>query len=292
MSEILCVATMLRDDYDFLEKWVEYYSKQVKEKSHLYVVSHGENPRIREIAAGCSIMVIPHFDNGSQFEIRRRKMFFGMVAMLNNYFRHVIVTDVDEFIVLNPSLGQNLADYLNSKTFEGRVLSPLGFDVVHKPSEEPGPYRFDTPLTEQRHHGYLEGAYTKPCIFREAPVDGGNAHFINGEPWDIDINIMLFHMKYFDQTYGHAMAGKRLETVLDYEKLAKTHRIGGWHNRAEKLETTIARIEAEPVRALTPEIAMEFAQGIRRDFEQRGRFPWATSQRGPFEIPEDFWGSV
>ena len=292
MSEILCAATMLRDDYDFLEKWIAHYATMVKDKSHLYVVSHGENPKIRDIAEGCSVMVIPHFDNGSQFEPRRRKMFFGMVAMLNNYFKHVLITDVDEFIVLDPAENMTLAEYLDKKEFEGRVLSPLGFDVVHKPSEERDAFDFARPLTTQRQFGYLEGAYTKPCVFREAPVNGGNAHFINDEPWDIDTNLMLFHMKYFDKDYGQDMAQKRLETVLGYEQLAKTHRIGGWHNRAEKLETTIQRLEQEAVEPLTEEAAARFAKEIRGDFEARGRFPWATSQRGPFRIPERFVGSV
>ena len=292
MSETLCVATMLHDDYEFLEKWIDYYSGQVKDKAHLYVVSHGENPKVREIAEGCSVMVIPHFENGSQFEPRRRKMFFGMVAMLNNYFRHVIITDVDEFIVLDPALKQTLPEYLDQRDFEGRVLSPLGFDVVHHRVHEPDPYTFSKPLTEQRHYGYLEGAYTKPCIFREAPVNGGNAHFINDEPWDIDCNLMLFHMKYFDQEFGLKVAQKRLDTVTGYEKLAKTHRIGGWHNRAEKLLTTLDRLEQSQIQELTRENAEQFAREIRRDFEARGRFPWATSQRGPFKIPEGFLGTV
>ena len=292
MEKQLAVATMLKDDYQFLEKWIRHYATVVDDKSDLYVVSHGEDARVREIAAGCSIIVIPHFENGSQFEPRRRGMFFGLIQMLGNYFKHVLVTDVDEFVVLDPTLGAKLGDYLDNRDFAGRVLSPLGFDVVHKPSAEPAPFDFDVPLTMQRQHGYLEGAYTKPCIFREAPVDGGNAHFINGEPWDIDPNLMLFHMKYFDRDIGLSLASKRLETVSNYEKLAKTHRIGGWHNRGEKLLTTIDNLENAEIRGLTPEVVKEFSMTLTQEFISRGRFPWDISQMGPFSIPERFIGTV
>jgi hypothetical protein len=293
MSELsLCVVTMLRDDYDFLEKWVQYYGNQVNDLSNLYVISHGENPRIRAIADGCSILTIPHFENGSQFEPRRRKMFFGLVAALRNYFENVLVTDVDEFVVVDPALKVSLAEYLRNVRFEGRVLSPLGFDLVHKPSVETKPFDFSTPVTKQRRHGYLEAAYTKPCVFREAPVNGGNAHFINDEPWHIDRNLILFHMKYFDRDYGRRIAERRLATVLDYEMRAKTHRIGGWHNRAEKLATTIERIETETVAPLTGAAAEEFAVTMRAAFEARKTFPWDASQRGPFVIPDRYIGTV
>ncbi|MEL6588362.1 MAG: glycosyltransferase family 2 protein, partial [Pseudomonadota bacterium] len=239
----LAAVTMLRDDYDFLQKWLTHYERLTGRREALYVIAHGPNPRIEEMAKGASVLTIPHFDNGSQFEPRRRRLFFGLVQGLLAYYQFVVTTDVDEFIVLDPDAGTDLAGYLRATDFQGAALSPAGFDVVHKPSEEPGAFTFDRPVTEQRRHGYLEGAYCKPCIFRTAPLAGGNAHFLNGEPWEVDPNIVLFHLKHFDRTFGLAMAEKRKDTVLGYEKKARTHRIGGWHNRDLKLGTTIARIE-------------------------------------------------
>ena len=50
-------------------------------------------------------------------------MFFGLAAMFDKYFRHVLITDVGEFVVLDPAQNTSLADYLDRKEFEGRMLS-------------------------------------------------------------------------------------------------------------------------------------------------------------------------
>lgn len=288
MERKLACATMLRDDYDFLRKWISHYEKFVEERTDLYIIAHGKNAVIEEIASGCSIITIPHFENGSQFEPRRRKLLFGLVAALRAYFHHILVVDVDEFVVLDPNIETSFPDYLTSVEMEGRVLSPVGFDIVHKCSLETAPFDFKRPFLSQRSHGYLEAAYMKPCIFRDAPTGGGNAHFIDGEPWQIDPNLMLFHMKYFDRDYGLQMAQKRFETVTGYEKHSNTHRIGGWHNRAQKLETTVKSIESETAISLTRTAAVDFASDMRAAFEERGRFPWNISQRGPYRVPERF----
>ena len=43
--------------------------------------------------------------------------------MFDKYFRHVLITDVGEFVVLDPAQNTSLADYLDRKEFEGRMLS-------------------------------------------------------------------------------------------------------------------------------------------------------------------------
>ncbi|MBT0959249.1 glycosyltransferase family 2 protein [Alphaproteobacteria bacterium KMM 3653] len=288
----LCIMTMLRNDYQFLEKWIAHYRGMVEDPSALVVLAHGNDPEVRRIARDCSIIAVPFFRNGSRFELRRRGLFFSFVAGMLNYYHHVITTDVDEFIVLNPELGQGMGAYLQGRAFDGVALSPVGFDIVHRPSVEPGAFDWGRPLTEQRRFGFLEAAYCKPCIFRSAPLGGGNAHLLDGEPWQIDPDLFLFHARYFDRGFGVEMAQKRRATVERFEMLAKTHRIGGWHNREAKLEDTIAQVEAGPWPVLGAADIAGFAQELAQGFAETGKFPWASSQRGPFEVPLRFIGAV
>ena len=288
----LCAVTMLRDDYAFLEKWIAHYERLCGGRDALFIVAHGENPEINEIAEGCSVITVPHFRNGSQFEPRRRRLFNGLVEGLRAYYQFVLTIDIDEFIVLDPEAGDDLSKYLAKARFDAPALSPVGFDIVHKPSVEDQPFDFDIPATLQRTHGYIDGTYSKPCLFERRPEAGGTAHFLNDAPWQIDPNIFLFHLKHFDENISLEIANKRKATVLGYEERARTHRIRGWHTADEDLSKAISAVEKDAVEELSTEATLDAIDLLRGEFEEEERFPWGRCRFGPFTIPPRFQGLV
>ena len=62
----LAFLTMVWRDYWLLSKWVDHNSQHVP-KSQLYVINHGGDPKVAEIAAGCNVIDIPRDDVTIEF---------------------------------------------------------------------------------------------------------------------------------------------------------------------------------------------------------------------------------
>ncbi len=136
MASDVAVVTMVRDDEFFLQKWVEYYGGLFGRKN-LYVVNHGFEEMVDRVADGCNIIGLPgHAHKG--FDNKRWRLLNGLVNGLRSYYSHVIVGDVDEFVVTDPNFFPNLKHFLAKKR-PGRVFTPIGLDVVHLRDKEPEP---------------------------------------------------------------------------------------------------------------------------------------------------------
>ncbi|MFD1508691.1 hypothetical protein [Lacimonas salitolerans] len=83
MQSRVAVITTVRDDDFFLNKWVEYYGGFFG-KEALYVINHGNQAAVREIAAGCNLFPIPDKDT-SNFNIRRWRTQNGLLSALRQW---------------------------------------------------------------------------------------------------------------------------------------------------------------------------------------------------------------
>ncbi|MDE5968170.1 MAG: glycosyltransferase family 2 protein, partial [Muribaculaceae bacterium] len=104
---------------------------------------------------------------------RQRSRFISAKAadLFANGADMVIATDADEFLVVDPALGVELADFLSALPPHD-CHSGFGVDVLqHLPTE--GKIDFSKPFLQQRFRGWLYSRYTKPSIITRPLTWGG-----------------------------------------------------------------------------------------------------------------------
>ena len=192
-QDIAAAVTMVRGDAFFLRHWVKYYGEQFGRAS-CYVVLHGDDPALRQIAEGCNIIVIP-FASDPNFDMRRWRLLNNIVQGLLSYYRHVVVGDVDELVVMDPDQKPSLMDVL-AATPGDQVLTPVGLEVLHILTQEKDP--IDDVILGPRRFVKHVAAYSKPCIL-SAPVKlSRGGHFAKANRFHSPEGLYLFHLKHCD----------------------------------------------------------------------------------------------
>jgi Glycosyl transferase family 2 len=244
MKEIAAVVTMVKDDHDFLRRWVKYYG-DIFGREALYVFAHGGEPEISEIAAGCNVMRLPPgYD--PKWAGRRARLFGNMARALQNYFDFVLVTDVDEFIVVDPETGFDLRTFLTRRR-TGSVISPIGVEVVHRPQEEPEP--IDTHILGPRRFVRFSSFYCKPIILGTPQVSFARGqHYSTHPELRVFQRLYLFHMKFCDRHDSQALLESRAQTIstAGYGEESETELSTRWNKLDGKEEAFLDRLANLP----------------------------------------------
>ncbi|CUH77632.1 glycosyltransferase family 2 protein [Tropicibacter naphthalenivorans] len=193
MQTVAAALTMVRDDAFFLKAWLRHYG-EVLGRENCYVVNHGRGAEVEQLAEGCNIIGIPG-DPHPNFDMKRWRMLNNFVQGLRSYYTHVIVGDVDELVVVDPSTGLNLLDYL-AKTKGKRVLTPLGLEVIHRPELEPEP--ITDRILGPRRHLRLAPHYSKPCVISNGCKIARGGHYTSFDELITPDELYLFHLKFCD----------------------------------------------------------------------------------------------
>lgn len=194
----LGVLTMAYQDYDLLDTWVRYYAAQVG-RQHLYVLSHGGDPKHREIAAGATVINVPRDPSMHQLERKRWFIIAQFTNGLLRYYNWMITGDVDEIVVLDPEVGHSLPDYLTR--YERRApksLSPFGIEIVHNPDIEPEALVPGETVLGKRRLFRLNANYAKPCVVRTDVQFTIGGHANNHQPRILDDHLYLMHLRFYD----------------------------------------------------------------------------------------------
>jgi len=220
----IAVITMVRDDEMFLTRWIRYYSS-IFGKKNLYVIVHGDNAEIERLASGCSLVKIPTrgrrdtvgqaFYNGDRADLVE-----GLTAGLLKYHKFVIYTDVDEFVVLDPSVGPNIVDFIN-RCDEGTVLSPFGLEVVHLRGEETESIASGDRVLAMRRYCRIAPRYTKPIIVGKPVRWSGGFHHSTHPKLNVPQGLYCFHLKWMDYKNSicthYARAMNKLDSAVPAE---------------------------------------------------------------------------
>ncbi|MBL4807068.1 MAG: glycosyltransferase family 2 protein [Rhodobacteraceae bacterium] len=230
----IAAITTVRNDAFFLEKWIQYYGAQLGLKN-LYVFLDGHDQILPEAARDINTLFLPRQPLERVPAMRRRARVMSDLARgLFRYFDAVIVTDVDEFVIVDPALNLSLVDYLSSP-HSTSTLSGLGLDVGQHMELET-PLDQTKPFLDQRGFAHLSSRYTKPNIAFRPVTWGSGMHRIKGRNFRIDPNLFLFHFGMVDYQLA---TGK----TADADRLAT-----GWTghlSRREQLFKIIA--ESKPI---------------------------------------------
>lgn len=251
----ICAITMARNDEFFLNRWIQYYGAELGEEN-LFVYMDGVDQPVPKHAGKANVIhherVVEHVVAA---EKRRLRFLSEVAAKLLKTYDIVIGVDADEFLVVDPSCGKSLMEYLSAIKISPCV-SGLGMDIGQHLQNEPV-LDYEKPFLEQRGYAYLSTRYTKPSVISKAVQWGSGFHRVKGYNFRIDPNLYLFHfgsvdmemirMRFQDKdrmaTGREKHIQKRAQTmhIITRKKALKNE---GWFCFARLLQTYIRPIYA------------------------------------------------
>ncbi|MGB0661009.1 MAG: glycosyltransferase family 2 protein [Mangrovicoccus sp.] len=285
--QIAAAVTMVRDDPEFLDIWLRYYGGLFGRQA-LYVINHGQQDWIKEMAQGCNIIGIPGFAHKG-FDAKRWRLLNHLVQGLRQYHKHVIVGDVDELVLRDPALG-SLGDFLE-ETRKGTVITAFGLELVHRSYEEPA--AFTAPILGGRRFVRVSPLYTKPCIVSAATQISRGGHYATAETLDMPEGLYLFHLKFADRgLYSRVLDRRNAVAEATGAERPRDAMIGRhWFAQTRDDSLQFAVIDDAPVSAdfdfTAHRAAMASSWAPRGDdgYWQFDRHDDAQL----YEVPERFW---
>ena len=166
------VLTAVRDDDFFLNKWVDYYGRFFG-KEALYIINHGNQQSVREIVDGSNLFRVPDIAS-KVFNPQRWRTQNGIMTALRQWYEHVIVCDVDEFVVVDPQSGHDLGSFL-TQAKDGRILTAFGMEVAHLVDRGRG--KLSKSSLGSRRHAQINSWYSKPCIVGSSTKLSRRGHY-------------------------------------------------------------------------------------------------------------------
>ncbi|MGB5865440.1 MAG: hypothetical protein WBG95_14220 [Sulfitobacter sp.] len=289
--QTVAAVTMVRDDLFFLRAWLAHYGEMFG-RQNCYIINHGYGTDVAELSAGCNIIGIPG-DPHKNFDVKRWGMLNSLLGGLRKYYRHVIVGDVDELVVVDPNKGMNLLTYL-AEMPDKRVMTPLGLEVIHRVEIEAepvgdriiGPRRFVRPAPH----------YSKPCIVSAPAKLSRGGHYSQYPKLHTPPELYLFHLKFcdFDQ-YSGAMDRRNAVTKTMGDDIKGTA-IGRHWFGAERGEDR-AIFEAFADLPVEEGFELDFMRKrMQRSFKPRGTTGFYEFKRPDYpvqyQLPERFIGVI
>ncbi|WP_299928401.1 glycosyltransferase family 2 protein [uncultured Pelagimonas sp.] len=210
MQTVAAALTMVRDDAFFLKAWLRHYGEMFG-RENCYIVNHGRGEEVAKLAEGCNIIGIPG-DPHPNFDMKRWRMLNNFVQGLRCYYDHVVVGDVDELVVVDPSDGRDLLGYLKDQS-KRQMITPLGLEVIHRIDQEP------EVITEHilgpRRHVRLAPHYSKPCIVSHGAKIARGGHFTQYDKLNAPDELYLFHLKFCDFSEYASVMNARNQVTQD-----------------------------------------------------------------------------
>lgn len=285
----LGIVSMVYEDYDLLERWYNYYGAQVGPEN-LFVYSHGNDPKHREIAKDASVMNVPRDPQMVKFDRRRWTMLSAFTSGMLQFYNWFLTTDIDELVVVDPDVAPGLVPYLEQTYPDLRTappsISPFALNIVHVPEEEPDPIERGKPVLASRRFYAPSRVYSKPILVRQPVMFGPGAHRNNLGPRTLSDDLYLVHLKYFDidGMTDRAMRQTRLLEQMDSGSNTPAH---VWSKTLEDYQKIRANHTLGPEDITLPEIRRKMARRQKQKFTDQyiwGQF--ANTQL--YQIPKRF----
>ncbi|WP_424941292.1 hypothetical protein [Aliiroseovarius sp. S253] len=207
--------TMVYDDPDLLKIWVDYYSKYM-DRERMFVVTHGKQDYVHDIAKGCTIIPVHRRSPYPRMDADRWFFLSDISSSLTWMFDTVICNDVDELLVVDPDVSDDPIKYIEEKK-DLKVITPFAVEIIHRWTEE---HDLDhtRPILNQRKYVRSNNWYCKPCIVRERVQWVPDGHGIMHQPnLHLDPHLYLFHLKWMDRQFHIDRFDRRFNMRNDHE---------------------------------------------------------------------------
>lgn len=289
MQSTVAVVTMVRDDLFFLKIWLAHYGAQFG-RENLYIINHGRGEDVARLAEGCNIIGIPG-EAQKNFDMKRWRLLNNLVNGLRGYYTHVIVGDIDELVVIDPADGRSLLEFLQQAR-KGRVLTPLGLEVIHRIDQEDAP--IEGAVLGPRRHVRLAPHYSKPCIVSVGTKIARGGHFTQFDQLFTPDCLYLLHLKFCDfEEYVSAMNRRNAVT----EGMSVQEAAIGRHWFAEARGEDRALFDGFAALEMVEGFDMRpYRKKMQRSFGPRGETGFYAFDRPDYQLqfvlPERFNGTV
>jgi hypothetical protein len=189
----IAVMTTVRDEADMLPRWIDYYGRQVGVENLLVLDDNTVDGSTKDLP--CSVYRLPPAPWRWEWAAGRIRMVNGIAQGLLACYDAVVFTDADEFLLPDPAKYDGLRDYLAARA-DREVIAPLALNVLHNPDREPDldPTK---PVLAQRRFVKFTSVMCKPLVKRTPAAWRPAFHGINA-PYEIDRELLLLHLKYYD----------------------------------------------------------------------------------------------
>lgn len=277
---------MVRDEADMLPRWLAYYGDQVG-PDNLVVLDDGTVDGSTDDLP-CTVFRIPPAPWKRDWAKTRVALANGFAQTLLAVYDAVVFTDVDEFLVPDPARYDGLRDYLGRSPHRD-VVAPLAVNVLNAAGvEEPlDPHR---PVLEQRRFVKVAPGMCKPLIKRVPVAWLEGFHGVTGDRFDIDPDLLMVHLKYYDEAVLRDVAEKRRRV---HESEGRGGVASAWSVEAEELVELLRSWVADagsavPVLEPRQVDVSDFVAAVPRGFRARGRQLVAMQRRPLRRLPERY----
>lgn len=270
----MLVLTMARDEGPLLRRWIDHYARHVGPENLLVLDDNSTDGSTADL--GCTVHRIPGLPGGGAFEASRMRLVSGVGAGLLAAYDYVVFTDVDEFLVVDPTRFASLGDLLEER---GRpeVVGSVAMDLVQLPGEPA--IDLGRPLLQQRAYAKFSPVMCKPSVKRVPAKWAVGSHGV-AAPYAVDPDLYMFHLKFVDRDRLIAVADKRYAAFLEDGRAE----LSGWSKDAQELVTRYDAAIAAWDAATAPEFDPrgEDLAGVTAD---RGDGVWRTRRVGLWVQP-------
>lgn len=282
----VAVITMVRDEADMLPRWLAYYGDQVG-LENLVVLDDGTVDGSTDDLP-CTVFRIPPEPWKRDWAQTRARLANGFAETLLAVYDTVVFTDVDEFLVPDPATYDGLRDYLDRNAHRD-VVAPLAVNVLNAAGVE-APLDPRRPVLAQRRFVKVAPGMCKPLVKRIPVPWLEGFHGVAGDRFDIDPDLLMVHLKYYDETVLREVAAKR-------HQANETEGRGGagsaWSVEADELVGLLRSWVAEagsdvPVLEPAQVDVSDFVTAVPRGFRARGRQLVAMQRRPLRRLPDRY----
>lgn len=203
----LAALTMVFNERRFLPVWLNHYGRQVGFEN-LFVIDDGSDDGS---TTGLGPVRVMHQAKADLDEEARARRISDIQAQLLDQFDAVIVADVDELLVVDPTLGIGLRDY--ARTRVETLASATGLNVHHDRLTE-APLQAGTALFRQRRFVQFDWGYCKTLLSR-VPIEWGPGFHVHNQQSDWRSDLYLFHLRAVDYTLS-------LERLQNFAKIHRS----------------------------------------------------------------------
>jgi hypothetical protein len=291
----LGVIGMVHEDYTMFKRWYDHYASQVGPEN-LFVFSHGNDPHHRVIAPGANVINAPRDPSMFKFDPRRWRMMGDFASGMLNFYNWMLVTDIDELVVVDPDVATGLVPYLEDRFAVGQpvpaCISPFALNIVHVPEQEPLPIDPAATVLSRRRHFYPSRMYSKPNLISKPVMFGPGGHRNNLGRRILSDDLYLVHLKMYDVT-GLEERVARQVSLVDEAGETNSEMAGYhvWRTSLDAYREARDKFELGPEDIRLPEVRAKMVDDQFARYQDR--YIWGDFENKTlYRIPDRFAGLV
>lgn len=232
----ICAITMVKDESVMLRRWLAYYGRELGHRNLVVLDDNTTDGSTDDLP--CSVVRLPPSPWRSPWAQGRRAIGNSMARALLQAYDAVLFADADEFLVPDPKKYDGLVDYV-ARHPDQDVLAGVGLNLLHDAANEP-PIDHGRPVLAQRSLVKFVPRMCKPAIKRQPIPWMAGTHGIQA-PFSVDPDLLLFHLKYYDEGELRRIARLRHEANESEGRGARS----AWTREADELVSDLRRWAGE-----------------------------------------------